>query len=112
MAWEFLRYQVSDVTTAREIAEEQGSSVAHLPTYEKYLAPGGDLAQSVGPIWRKVFVEDIVKHGVSPQYSPIGDQYAPLLGEEVGALASCNRSPRDAAGNIVARANRMLAEAR
>jgi ABC-type glycerol-3-phosphate transport system substrate-binding protein len=112
VAWEFLRFQVSDVTTAREIAEEQGSSVAHLPTYERFLAPGGDLAQSVGPIWRKVFVDDIVKHGVSPQYSPVGDQYAPLLGEEVGALARCGRSPREAAGNIVARANRMLAEAR
>jgi multiple sugar transport system substrate-binding protein len=112
VAWEYLRYQVSDLQTVREVAEEQGSSVAHLPTYEKYLAPTGDLARSVGPIWRQVFVDDIVKHGVSPEYSPVGDQYAPLLGEEVGALARCERSPREAAGNIVARANRLLAEVR
>jgi hypothetical protein len=30
----------------------------------------------------------------------------------VGALPRCGRSPREAAGNIVARASRMLAEAR
>ena len=110
VSWEWLRHQVSDVSIVREIAEEQGATVAHIPTYEKYLAPTGEAAARAGETWRKVFVEDLAKHGVTPNYSRVGDQYAPLLGEEVGALARCGKSSKEAAEAVALRANKFLAD--
>ena len=109
LAWEFLRYQVSDVDTVREIAVEQGSAVAHIPTFEKHVAPAGEMAPWADT-WRKAFVEGVMKHGVSPNYSRVGTEYTPILGEELTAMARCSKPPREVAESITARANKLLSE--
>lgn len=111
LAWEYLRFQVSDAETVREIAQEQGSAVAHVPTFEKYVAPAGEMAPWA-EAWKKAYVEGVLKHGTSPNYSRVGTEYTPVLGEELTAMARCSKPPREVAESITARTTKLLAEAR
>jgi ABC-type glycerol-3-phosphate transport system substrate-binding protein len=111
IAWDYLRHQVSHVPTVQEIAAE-GHAVAHIPSYEKALAPTGEEAAYLGDSWQKVFVDGAKKHGAPVNYSRIGVEYAPILGAELASLADCSKTPKQVADAIAAKANAALAEAK
>lgn len=111
IAWEFIRYHQSDLPTVKEIAEA-GRPVAHGPSYEKYTAPKGEVAEFLGDNWKKVFVDGLKQYGVPVNYSRIGLEYAPMLGAEMVSLADCSKQPKQVADNVAAKANALLKETR
>jgi ABC-type glycerol-3-phosphate transport system substrate-binding protein len=111
VSWDLLRHMISDVPTVQSMASE-GHAVAHFPSYDKFTAPTGEMAEYLGDSWKKVFADGARKYGAPVNYSRIGVEYAPMLGAEMSFVADCSKTPKQVADGIVAKANAALAEAK
>lgn len=111
-AWDWARHQVSHVATVNEIATELKMAVAHLPTYEKTLAPKGEVATMLGESWKKVFVDGALKYGKALNYSHVGVEYTTMAAAELAPLADGSKSAKEVSEAIASKGNKLLAEAK